>query len=427
MSDLTEALGHVRRNRLPIWRTRDLKTRVLFGAIITLIALIALADGGTIVFELTTQGERWVNRMFLFWGWSRFLHQIAPPALIYDPHALYRFELGLPGARPKDLPFAYPPPSLLLIWPLGLMRPVVALLAWSAAGFGAYGLACWRGRGGWRVALLAAIAPSTLVALYYAQNSLLVAALLIGGCRLLGRRPALGGVLFGLMIVKPQFALLLPVALIAARQWRAIFAAGATVTLMCAASVAAFGLACWTRLPAALAGLAAVVAHHRLLDHLAPTITGGMRVLGVGADGTRAAQVAAMLAAAGAVWFAWRRGPSALAVAALMVGGFLATPYAFLYDLPMLTFALQAVIAERHDSHDGFATWEILVLIAAALLPVLMLFQPLGAPWGMAVPAALFALILRRVGRQPAAPLEDAGGWRSVRPSAGAPAHGARL
>jgi hypothetical protein len=49
----------------------------------------------------------------------------------------------------------------------------------------------------------------------------------------LERRPYLAGSLFGLMIFKPQLGLLLPVALIAGRQWRVFAAAAATAPACC--------------------------------------------------------------------------------------------------------------------------------------------------------------------------------------------------
>ncbi len=395
---------------LPRWPVGARRTRVLLGLAIALTVLVACAGYLTIAMLIAHHGEHFVNRMFLFWGWSRFVHSVSPPALIYDPAALYHFELTLPGAHPKDLPFAYPPPLLLLIWPLGWLRPVPAWLAWYGVGLGAFVAATWQRRGGVWVALLALIAPSTLVALYYAQNSFLVAALLVGGWRLLPRRPILAGVLFGLMAFKPQFGLLLPIVLVSARQWKAIAAAAVTVAAMAGASVAAFGSASWTRLPVALSGLSAVVAAHPRLDHLAPTVTAAMRLLGAGAGLTYVAQILAALAAAAMVWRAARDGVTPLAGAALMAAVFLATPYAFLYDLPLLSYAVLTVVRDRHDA---FSSAEVLVLLAAIALPVAMLFNPLGLPWGTITTAALFALILRRIRTAPRSALPHPAGSTS--------------
>jgi hypothetical protein len=53
------------------------------------------------------------------------------------------------------------------------------------------------------------------------QNSTWTAALFGGGLSLLERRPLLAGRLLGLLIYKPQLGLLIQVALLAGRHWRA--------------------------------------------------------------------------------------------------------------------------------------------------------------------------------------------------------------
>src|SRR5260370_28092721 len=54
------------------------------------------------------------------------------------------------------------------------------------------------------------------------QNGFLTGALLGGSLLCLERQPVLAGILIGCLSYKPQFGILLPVALIAARQWRGV-------------------------------------------------------------------------------------------------------------------------------------------------------------------------------------------------------------
>jgi hypothetical protein len=64
---------------------------------------------------------------------------------------------------------------------------------------------------------------------------------------ILFRLPA--GVFSGCLSYKPQFGILYPVALVAARQWRAIAGATATIVLLVSASIAAFGMSAWAEFP----------------------------------------------------------------------------------------------------------------------------------------------------------------------------------
>ena len=55
----------------------------------------------------------------------------------------------------------------------------------------------------------------------------------------------IAGVLFGLQAYKPHLALMIPVALLAGRQWRAFVAAGVTVGVLLLASLALAGWDSW--------------------------------------------------------------------------------------------------------------------------------------------------------------------------------------
>lgn len=386
--------------RLPRWRPCDRKTRVLVGLVFVPALLLALTIYTAIISELLGPPARYAEMLYLFWSWSAFLHAHAGAA-IYDPQALHAFEHARIAASAHSLPFAYPPSMLLLLWPLALLPPAGGVLAWLSASLAAIVWASWdrrEGRG-WSAttAIFAVIAPSTLAVLYFGQVTLLVASCIIGGWRLIDRHPVLAGVLFGLAAAKPQFGLLIPIALVSGRYWRSILAAALTVALTVVASGAAFGWTAWTGLPAALGALGHFAARIPRFDDICPTVAATLRVLGFGPHVTAVAQVLAAIGAAVAVAVAFRRGATPLAVALLMVGTFLATPYAVFYDLPMLSYAVLLVVRERRAGRDGFAAAELVVLIATVALPLLVRFEPWNLPWGILVMAALFALIIRRI------------------------------
>ncbi len=411
MSDLRQAvvaprsllhsrLGQVSKAvRRPIvaWGTRDRKTRIVFWLLVALSTLLALVIDAAIIGELLSDGRAYVNKLFLFWTWSKVIHVISPAALVYDPHALYALERGIISRHAHYLPFAYPPSMLLLIWPLALVRPAIALLVWLGVSLVAYIWACWRRPWGPLITTLALVSPSTLAGLYYGQLSLLVAALIIGGCRLVDRRPIVAGILFGLATVKPQFGLLVPVALISAKQWRTVIAASVTVGSTVIASGVAFGWAAWTQLPVALTDLSRFVVQYPGFVNLCPTVTSAVRGLGGGPVTADAAQLVAAAYTIATIWICSRHGMTLLSAAAVMVGAFLVTPYALFYDLPMVSYAVLAVVIERHESGEPFGTAELLILIASIALPLLIIFNPHRAPWGIFVLPMLFFVIIRRI------------------------------
>ena len=159
------------------------------------------------------------------------------------------------GSLPKVMdvaakrPWLYPPHFLLLLMPFGVLPFAQSYAAFMAVTFVAAVAGAWRSavtparRAFWVAAL--ALAPAASINVIEGQNAFLTAALLLGGFGLLGRADLLGGATLGLLSYKPQFALLVPVALLALRNWWALTAAGVSVALAVAVSAAVFGLDFW--------------------------------------------------------------------------------------------------------------------------------------------------------------------------------------
>ncbi len=115
----------------------------------------------------------------------------------------------------------YPPTMMLLCWPLTRLSYVPALLAWVLLGAA---LCAWSLSRlvGWRMAALATVGtPAAFCNLVSRQNGYFTAVLLFWGLTLTERRPVSAGLLLGTLSFKPQLGVLLPVALVAGRHWRA--------------------------------------------------------------------------------------------------------------------------------------------------------------------------------------------------------------
>ena len=93
--------------------------------------------------------------------------------------------------------------------------------------------------------LFLAVAPGVAICVFFGQNGFYTAALLIGGLLSRDRRPVLAGVLFGILSVKPQIGLLLPVILLLERRWVTIVSAAVTVAVLVAATAMLFGWNVW--------------------------------------------------------------------------------------------------------------------------------------------------------------------------------------
>ena len=369
------------------WR---LSGRTLILAGITALAGLACAD--LAVLHAVTQIPGRVSDFFAFWSFAKFVHANVPAA-IYDVAALHRFQVGL--GVDTQFPFLYPPGILLVLWPFGLLPYPAAFALWVAASLALY-VASLGERQGWAWTVPALLlAPATILCGALGQSGFLVGALLIGGLRLTACRPALGGMLLGLATLKPQFALLVPVALVAAGLRRALLTAGATGVAVITLSSIAFGPAVWVRWLAALSGFPGIISQEHGLFPVMPTVTGNLHLLGAPPPLAAIAQSAAAAAAAAAVFRAFRTGPSRPAIAALLAGAFLATPYALISDLSLPTAAAVLLVQDRFRRGRSFRTAEIAVLALTFWLPYLMIglapFAFSAAVVALVVPLALGA------------------------------------
>lgn len=294
-------------------------------------------------------------------------------ALVYNIDAFTQFQNAIyPDRFPWTVhfrPFFYPPTWLLMLLPFGLLAVGPAygsfMIATAAAATALEGRRDWWG---W---LAVVTSPAAAWVVLAGQNTFLSLALFYGGLRLLDRSPAIAGILFGLLSYKPQIWVLVPLALLAARQWRALAWTAGTVAVLSLASLGVFGLDFWLAfLDAAREAGSARVADEmfrRIFMHMT-TLLAAARILGLPPGVGGAIQLAGAAVAVAAVWFAFRRHRSGEArTAVLMTATFLVSPYTLNYDLLLLMPA--AVALFRRGIALGFYPLERVLYLILWLMP----------------------------------------------------------
>jgi hypothetical protein len=298
-------------------------------------------------------------------------------------------------------PWVYPPFTLLLALPFGLMPWWLSYGGFQAFSFGAMAAALrpWAaGRGHyWRLLAGVTLCPATAYTLGAGQNSFFTAALVLGGIWLLDRRPVTAGVLLGLLAFKPQFALLVPVALLAAGAWRAIFAATATVTMLLLISLAVPGIAIWRGW--LLLYLSGDLAPRQWVELYGQSVFTCLRLAGASNAFANAGQVIALLVAAVAVWRAFARPMAKLRrLLILLCAMTLGAPHLGDYDAVLLGIAAMFVLVPPAGAATATATvLAVLAWCSTAINPPL-LFQktiPLLFPVAEITPLIMLAFLVR--------------------------------
>ena len=226
-------------------RIRMVAVAVLFASAAGLLYLVMTANAG-----IDLQGRPLGTDFSNVYAAGTYVLEGNPDAP-FDSATQYAREQAMFGPSTPFYGWHYPPYFLFVAAVLALMPYGLALFVWQAVTLGLYLLviraivSSVRGGATFDWLLLALAFPAVLINVGHGHNGFLTAALLGGGLLCLDRRPLLAGVLFGLMAYKPQFGLLIPIALAAGGYWRTIFAAAATVALLTLAATLAFGVHVW--------------------------------------------------------------------------------------------------------------------------------------------------------------------------------------
>jgi arabinofuranan 3-O-arabinosyltransferase len=341
---------------------------------------------------------------FRYWwvGGVEALHGEA--ASIYDPAHLIDLLKTLVGPEhAKDFfwpDWPYPPIIFLILAPLPMLPYAPAFLIWEAVPL----LACVTVvflivRRSAAIALVVA-SPFGAFNFRWAQTGFLRTALLGAALLTLERRPVLAGVFIGCLTYKPQFGILIPVALIAVRQWRAFASAAITAVFLVGVSIAAFGIEPWIAFPRgflANAGNVLLLEGHRKIEWTwIQTVYGLVRALHGSAALAWLAQGCATAGIAVIVWLVWRSPTRyALKAALLSAATLVATPYGWFFDLSVIAIPVAFLAGDQIGC--GLLRGEQTIMLAVFGVGLAILMLGGGLSVGPFILVTLLTVILRRV------------------------------
>jgi hypothetical protein len=341
---------------------------------------------------LDVRGRPVLDDFIAFWASGRMA--LDGKALsTYDPRLHHAAEVALIGHNfSGSLGWSYPPLFLFVAVLLASFPYAVSFVAWSATTLAAYAAVATAIAQRRAAFIVACAAPWVLTALTPGQNGFLTASIIGLLLLLLEGRPMASGLLLGLLSYKPQFGILFPLALAAGGYWRA-FAWAAVGTL------AWNGLACvffgFDTMTAFLHALAGTTQSHLTSDGIGwsklQSLYALVRSIGGSAATAWTAQALMSVLTVVIVVLAWRGSvPYSLKAAILIAAVPLATPYVFVYDLPMLTMAVAFLFR-----HRGFDKVEFALL--GATIPAIFAFLWLPTPSAFFASLAIAAIATRRL------------------------------
>ncbi len=336
-----------------------------------------------------------------FWSAGHMALQGRAPQA-YDWNAMAAVQRQIFGTE-KLSPWSYPPVFLFIAAPLAMLSYLAAYFVWQGASLLAALGVYWKilpQQVSRRDALLFGLGfPAVLVCLGHGQTGFLTAALMAGGLLALRKNEILAGILFGLMIYKPQFGVLLPIVLAAGGYWRAFVAASVTVLIVLGLSGIVWGWPAWQAFLNSLPATRTIVFEQGDTGfEKFQSAFSWVRLWHGPVALAYAAQAGVALAVAAAVVWIWRgEGSFALKAAALLTGSLLVSPYTLDYDFVVFGMALAFLVA--HGLARGFQPWDKTLIAIAWFIPAIA--RSVGKfaylPVGFLALAAIFALIVVRM------------------------------
>lgn len=321
-----------------------------------------IAIGYAIAFVIVAVWTWWIihseqkaTDFLSYWAAAKLaVEGLAPSA--YDIAAHRAVELSIADVKGL-LAFPYPPPFLLVLAPAGLVPYSLAFAAWVAITACLYLLASQR---------IAPIAyrlahPQALANALIGQNGFLTTAIFVAGMRALERQPLLGGAILGLMVIKPQLALLLPIALIAGREWRGIFGAAASSIGMLLLGLLVLGTATYEGFLTILPVYPDLLLAGQLAWNELASPFAFARHLGVPQQPALLVHALVAIGATAMVWRAWAR-KSEQRVPILAAAILLIPPYVFTYDALLLIVPMGWLIVRERRPLVIAAAWLFCLL-----------------------------------------------------------------
>lgn len=245
---------------------------------------------------------------------------------------------------PEPFPlFPYPPLYLLLMLPFAKLPVGWSLLLSQLLQFLALAWALRKlapGKPYLFFLIGAFLCPAASNNVLAGSNAVLVTALIVGGLSLVEAKPLVAGILMGVVIFKPQYFALLPLAMIAAGQMRALAGMAVSIAVLTLLSAALFGPSLWLDWmnvylhPQQVAGVNATEWGHSWDDSVSTCVS----LLGAPHWLATVAQGVAGVVAVGVTWRAFRKHhPMRLPI--LLCAALLASPHVSNYDLLFLGVA----------------------------------------------------------------------------------------
>lgn len=315
---------------------------------------------------------------FVIFETARQLVESGSVLTAYDPA---QFEQAVKDAYGVSVDgyWYYPPPVFFLTLPLGFLPYIADMLIWSLASLYLF----WRA-----VRTLTQNSPTSastlayggvVIGILFGQSGLLISAALLTALAWRQTRPVAAGIMAVLVALKPQMAVILFLALLFEKNWRALASTAVSGLVLFALSCWCFGMDVWIAWATQLHHALEVITQNPTLWPWLASVFAAALGLGAPAWLATTLHVSVVIAVLALLWrFFQTRPDMRLWNAALILASCFISPYIYTYDLPLVAAAI-LLISHVHTER-GWQSWQKETLTLAHFAPMVIPFAAMAAP-----------------------------------------------
>lgn len=303
-----------------------------------------------------------------------------------------------PDGAMERLTWQYPPHAGLLFSPIGLLPYPIAYVMWFAIGVAGLIGSLLVAKVDQRAIMTLLLTSPVFLAFATGQIALIVTSLMLIAVFWAKTRPILAGLAAGLLTIKPQLGIFLPLVFIAGGHWRALASAVVFSLSFWVGSVALLGVDIWVAFLERIGLISDLVAegvmpYRKMLNiYAASNFALLPQVVAYAITG-----IAALIAACAVVWTCRKTNNPRWRYAVLATATLLVTPYSWYYELALILPALWFVLERGYRA--GWLAYEretVAILFALSVsLPGPQFEAGISVPFLVMACAAF--VIVRRV------------------------------
>jgi hypothetical protein len=304
----------------------------------------------------------------------------------------------LPDIELTGLTWQYPPHASLIFSPIGYFPFMLAYALWCGLGLTVFtSVLISIGLKGRFLLAVMAMTP-VMIALINGQNALFTGSLLLVAVFYAKPKPILAGLAAGLLTIKPQLGILLPVFFLASGHWRAFLVAAIVSIMLCGWSYLVVGAEGWTAFFTFLAVVSdsvstGIMPLYKMVNvYSAARLAWLPEIMVLALAGlTLAASICAI------VWTSRKTDDARWHYAVLATMTLLTTPYSMYYELALIVPAMAFVVL--HGAQTRWLSWERESIAVLMLISVILPGPEtrVGVSLGFIICLAVCVIVLRRL------------------------------